>query len=93
MRAAWQIVSMLLFFFFLVLIGRLVLDWVRVLARDWRPSGPLLVLAEGVYTLTDPPIRMIRKVVPPLTLGGMRFDLALLILLLVTSTLMGLQPF
>jgi YggT family protein len=93
MRSIWQFVSLLLFLFFLMLIGRLVFDWVRVLARDWRPRGAVLVLAEGVYTVTDPPLKVLRRVIPTITLGGIRIDLAFLVLFLLTSTLMGLQPF
>ena len=92
MRSAWQIVSALLFIFFLFLIGRLVFDWVRVLARSWRPTGIVLILAEAVYTVTDPPLRAIRKVVPSLNLGTVRIDLAFIILCLITSTLMSVQP-
>ena len=93
MRSVWQVVSTLLFLFFILLIGRLVLDWVRVLARTWRPRGIVLLLAEAVYTVTDPPLRAVRKVVPSLTLGTIRIDLAFIILFLLTSTLMSLQPF
>ncbi|MGB8386150.1 MAG: YggT family protein [Dermatophilaceae bacterium] len=93
MRSIWQVVSLLLFLFFLMLIGRLVFDWVRVLARDWRPKGAVLVLAEGVYTVTDPPLKVLRRIIPTITLGGIRIDLAFLVLFLLTSTLMGLQPF
>jgi YggT family protein len=93
MRSIWQFVSLFLFLFFLMLIGRLVFDWVRVLARDWRPKGAVLVLAESVYTVTDPPLKVLRRVIPTITLGGIRIDLAFLVLFLLTSTLMGLQPF
>lgn len=93
MRSVWQFVSLLLFLFFLMLIGRLVFDWVRVLARDWRPKGAVLVLAEGVYTVTDPPLKVLRRIIPTISLGGIRIDLAFLVLFLLTSTLMGLQPF
>ena len=91
MRGVWQVISTLLFVFFVFLIGRLVLDWVRVLARSWRPRGIVLVLAEAVYSVTDPPLRAVRRVVPALTLGNI--DLAFIILFLLTSTLMSLQPF
>ena len=93
MAAVWQVFSLLLFLFFLLLLGRLVLDWVQVFARDWRPRGVLLVLAEVIFTVTDPPLRMIRRVIPPLTVGGLRIDLAFIVLFLITSTLMGLRPF
>ncbi len=91
MGAIWQVVSSLLFVFFLLLIGRLVLDWVQVFARQWRPRGPVLVLAEVIYTVTDPPLRVTRRIVPTLNLGGVRIDLAFIVLFLVTTTLMGLR--
>lgn len=71
--------------YFLVLILRLILDWVQVFSRDWRPSGVLLIIAEVVYSLTDPPIRFLRKFIPPLRLGGVALDLAFLVLILVVS--------
>jgi YggT family protein len=71
--------------FFAALICRLVLDWIQVLARQWRPHGPILLLAEGVYTVTDPPLKFLRRLIPPLSLGGVRLDLAFLVLILVVS--------
>ena len=58
--------------FFLLLIGRLVLDWIQTLARSWRPHGVVLVLAEAVYTVTDPPLRALRRAIPPLRIGAFR---------------------
>jgi YggT family protein len=92
MRVVWQLVSLLLFLFFVLLIGRLVFDWVRVLAREWRPRGLVLVLAEAVYSVTDPPLRAVRRVIPPLTIGSIRLDLAFFVLFVLTSILMGLVP-
>lgn len=92
MHVVWQIVSTLLFLFFVLLIGRLVLDWVRALARQWQPRGVVLVLAEAVYTVTDPPLRLLRKVIPPLAIGSVRLDLAFFVLFILTSVLMGIVP-
>jgi YggT family protein len=83
-----SVLNFLLFLFFVVLIGRLILDWVQAFARDWRPRGPMLVIAEGVYTVTDPPLKALRKVIPPLTIGAVRVDLAFLVLMLSVSILM-----
>ena len=80
----------LLFLFFVILLGRLVLDWVQAFARDWRPRGFLLVVAEAIYTVTDPPLKALRRVIPPLTLGSVRLDLAFLVLMLLTTFLMGI---
>ena len=79
--------------FFATLICRLVLDWIQVLAREWHPRGPILVLAEGVYTVTDPPLKFLRRLIPPLSLGSIRLDLAFLVLILAVSmTTRLLQP-
>ena len=83
-----SILRFVLFLFFIVLLGRLVLDWVQAFARQWRPRGALLVVAELIYTVTDPPLRALRKVIPPLTLGSVRLDLAFLVLMVATTILM-----
>lgn len=90
MGLVWSLARIVIFLFFLALIGRLVVDWVQVLSREWRPRGAVLVLAEGAYTVTDPPLRALRKVVPTINLGGVRIDLAFLVLMIVTSVLLNL---
>ena len=91
MRAIGTVFSTVVFLFFLTLIGRLVFDWVQVLSRDWRPKGAVLVVAELVYTVTDPPLRLLRKVIPSINLGGMRIDIAFLVLMVITSLLMTIR--
>ena len=83
-----QVLYGLLFAFFLCLIVRLVVDWVQVFARSWEPRGPLLVLLEGVYTVTDPPIVALRKVIPPLRIGSVALDLSFLLVMLTVYLLM-----
>lgn len=68
--------------FILTLFVRLVFDWIQVFARDWRPSGLVLIIAEGVYTVTDPPIKGLRRLIPPLRIGAIALDLAFIILLI-----------
>ncbi|CAN5864321.1 YggT family protein [soil metagenome] len=80
-----QTLNFLLFLYFIVLLGRLVIDWIQVFSRDWRPRGPLLVIAELVYSLTDPPLRALRRIIPPLRLGGISLDLAFLVLIIGVS--------
>lgn len=83
------LLSFLLWVYMILLIGRLVLDWVQVFARDWRPRGAMLVVAEAIYTVTDPPLRALRRVIPPLSLGQVRLDLAFLVLFLLVSLASG----
>ena len=68
--------------YIMVLIGRLIIDWIQVFARDWRPRGVLAVLCEAVYTVTDPPLRALRRVIPPIRLGGVALDLSFIVLII-----------
>ncbi len=80
-------VQFALFLFMLALFARIVISFVLVFARDWKPTGASLVAVEGVLTVTDPPIKAVRRVVPPLTLGQIRIDLAFLIVFLAVTIL------
>ena len=75
-----QILYLVLWLFLVLLIARLVLDYIQMFARSWRPSGPLLVVAEVVYTVTDPPLKALRRVIPPLRIGQVSLDLSFLVL-------------
>ena len=82
MDAFWTIYGVVVFTFFIALIGRFVIDWVQVLARSWHPRGFVLILCEFIYTLTDPPLRALRSVIPPLRLGAVALDLSPMLLLI-----------
>jgi len=86
-RTLVGVIVALLWLYFIVLIARLVLDYVQMFARQWRPQGVVLVLCEVVYTLTDPPLRALRKVIPPLRLGQISLDLSFLVLILAIQIL------
>jgi YggT family protein len=68
-----QVLATALWLYWLLFIFRLVFDFVQIFARSWRPAGPLLVAVEALYTVTDPPLRLIRRFIPPLRLGRHRF--------------------
>jgi YggT family protein len=80
MSTVLEVLAFVVFLYLLVLVGRVVFDWIRMFARDWRPRGPVLLVAEPVYTLTEPPLRALRKVIPPLRLGGVSLDLSFMVL-------------
>ena len=90
MGAFGSVLYYVVLIFFVLLIGLLVLDWIQVLARDWRPRGIILIISEAIYSATDPPLKALRRVVPPLRLGQIQLDLAFMILFFVTFLLMGL---
>ncbi|GAA1725123.1 YggT family protein [Microcella frigidaquae] len=75
---------------FIAMWVRFVFDWVQVLNPAFRPRGPVVLLAEASYTITDPPIKAVRRVIPPLQLGAVRLDLAWTIVLIVLLILMSL---
>jgi YggT family protein len=72
--------SVPLYLFLLFLIGRLVLETLQAFARSWRPRGVVLVLAETTYTVTDPPLKLLRRFIPPVRLGNVAFDLSFTVL-------------
>ena len=81
MQLVAGVLYLALLLYMIVLIGRLVLEWIQSYAREYRPSGIVLVLFEVVYTLTDPPVKGLRLLIPPLRLGAIVLDLSLMILL------------
>ncbi|HWJ84203.1 MAG TPA: YggT family protein [Cellulomonas sp.] len=85
MRVVLDVAYLALLLFFILLLVRLVLDWVMVFARSWRPTGVALVIAEATYTVTDPPLRLLRRVIPPLRIGSISLDLAFLVLFLLCT--------
>jgi YggT family protein len=82
-----EVLRLVVLAYILVLLGRLVFDWVQVFARDWRPRGVALVLAELVYSLTDPPLRALHRVIKPVRLGAVQLDLAFTVLFGLTWVL------
>jgi YggT family protein len=74
-----------LFAFSLVLVARALLSFVPLFVQGWQPKGIVLVLAEAVYTLTDPPLRLFSKVIPPVKIGGVALDMGFLVMFLLVS--------
>ncbi len=83
MSLIFGVLAIVALLFFIALLGRLVFDWIQVFSRDWRPRGVVLVVAEAVYSVTDPPLRALRRVIPPLRLGPVQLDLAFTVLFIV----------
>ena len=77
----------LLSVYLVLLIVRLIFSWIQVYARDWHPTGILLVVAEGVYSATDPPLRFLRRYIPTVRLGNVALDLSFMLLFLVVYVL------
>lgn len=91
MTLAGQLIHLALYIFLILLLIRLVVSWVEMFARDWTPKGPLLVVLEGVYTATDPPVRFFSKLIPPVRIGQIMLDLGFLVLFITVYVLIGIN--
>ncbi len=95
MEIVWAIgtvIRIALRLFIFLLWVRFVLDWITVLARNFRPRGFLAILIEAVFTITDPPIRMFRKILPPIRLGQVAIDLGWFLTMIACIILLSLVP-
>jgi YggT family protein len=72
-----------------LLFVRLILDYVMMFARNFRPSGLVAAVLELAYTVTDPPLRALRRVIPPLRLGNVSLDLSFIVLFIVAYVLIA----
>jgi len=88
MANIFGLLAFLLWLYLLALIGRLIFEYVQQFARSWRPRGAMLVFVSAIYGLTDPPLRFLRRIIPPLRLGGVSLDLSFLVLFFIVSMLM-----
>jgi YggT family protein len=86
--AFWQIIAFALLLFFILLIARLVFEYVMMFARSWRPNGVVAAGLEVVYSVTDPPLKALRRLIPPLRLGNFSIDLGFMVLLFVVLILL-----
>ncbi len=83
-----EVLTYVLTIYLVLLVGRMIFGWVQVFARDWRPTGILLVLAEAIFTVTDPPLKFLRRFIPPLRLGMVAMDLSFMVLFIVVLILL-----
>ncbi|MGV0633593.1 YggT family protein [Mycolicibacillus trivialis] len=83
MALFFGILGFALFLFWLLLIARIVIEFVRSFSRDWHPRGATVVVLEAIMTVTDPPVKLLRRLIPQLTVGSVRIDLSIMVLLLV----------
>jgi YggT family protein len=83
-----QVVYLLLYFFLLALLARFVMGWVLAFGRRWHPGRGAAATLEAVWSVTDPPLKALRRVIPPLPLGTVTVDLSAIVLLLILFVLM-----
>ena len=88
MQVLREVLTYVLTIYLVLLVGRMILGWIQVFARDWRPTGIVLVLAEAIFTVTDPPLKFLRRFIPPLRLGMVAMDLSFMVLFIVVLILL-----
>ena len=83
------VLTYVLSLYLVLLIGRLIFSWVQAFSRSWTPTGPVLVIAEGVFTATDPPLKLLRRFIPMLRIGGVALDLSFMALFFIVIVLLN----
>ncbi|CAJ1497095.1 YggT family protein [[Mycobacterium] kokjensenii] len=83
MALFFTLLSIALFLFWLLLLARIVIEFVVSFSRDWHPTGAVAVILELVMSVTDPPVKLLRRLIPQLTIGAVRIDLSIMVLLLI----------
>lgn len=82
-----NLLATVLEYFIYLLIARVIVDYIRIFKRDWRPRGVILVIVESIYSITDPPMRFLARYIPPLRLGGVSLDLSFIVLFMAVRFL------
>jgi YggT family protein len=78
-----------LYIYLFILIARMVISWIQMFARQWVPTGVILVIAEGIFTATDPPLKFLRRYIRPLRIGTVAIDLSFMVLFIVILVLLN----
>ncbi len=80
MTLFWSVIAFVLYLYLLLVLARIIVDITRQFARSWRPVGVTAVGLELVYASTDPPVKLLRRLIPPVRLGSLSLDLSIMIL-------------
>lgn len=89
MTIVGQTLFFVLLVFLILLVVRLVMDWVFMLARGFQPNRAVAIVLEVAYSITDPPIKAVRRVLPPLRIGSISLDLGFMVVFFVTYILLS----
>ncbi|MCP9946175.1 YggT family protein [Streptomyces somaliensis] len=90
MGIALQVIYIALACFLILLIFRLVMQYVFQFARSWEPGKAMVVVLEATYTVTDPPLKLLQRFIPPLRLGGVALDLSFFVLMIIVYILLNI---
>jgi YggT family protein len=82
------VLTYLLTIYLVILVARMIISWIQMFARSWTPTGILLVVAESIFTVTDPPLKFLRRYIPTLRIGTVAMDLSFMVLFIVVLILL-----
>jgi YggT family protein len=82
------VLTYVLTLYLVVLVGCMILMWINVFVRHWYPPRFIKLIAETIFTLTDPPLKFLRRYIPPLRLGRVSMDLSFMVLFIVVLILL-----
>ena len=82
------VLTYILTIYLIILVGRMIFSWIQTFARQWVPTGILLVIAESIFTVTDPPLKFLRRYIRPLRIGTVAMDLSFMVLFFVIIILL-----
>lgn len=88
--ALGSLLGTLLSIFLYMLLARIIIDYVMLFSRSWRPQGAMLAIVDVIFQVTDPPLKFVRRFVPPLRLGQISLDLAFIVLFFAVQIVMGI---
>lgn len=82
-----QVLCVLLSVYWFILLARIILSW--AMSLGWRPpySGPLRTILDLIDAVTDPVLRPLRALMPPIRAGGVGLDLSPLIAFVILFVL------
>jgi YggT family protein len=87
MSTFWAAIGFALLVFYLMVVARLIAETTRSFARSWRPVGLTAVGLEVIYSVTDPPMKLLRRLIPPLRMGGVSIDVSVFVLFIIIFVL------
>ncbi|MGP9725084.1 YggT family protein [Corynebacterium sp. AOP40-9SA-29] len=87
MAATLYLIALILRLYWFILLARVIIEMIRSFSRQWRPSRRFTLIAEPIFRMTDVIVRPLRRIIPPLRLGGVALDVSVLVLFFGISIL------
>ncbi|WP_407921619.1 YggT family protein [Corynebacterium epidermidicanis] len=70
-----------------LVIARIIIEMIQSFSRQFRPPKWFALIAEPIFVVTDPPVKALRRLIPPLQMGGVALDVSILVLFVAISVL------